>query len=178
MSLWIPFFFLLVDSAFESLLVFSGAASAVPLLPVVAGCVVTSDGDSVPAGALPALGAGSGVRAGALTGLEGVSVNALVELTLDELELFAGTAALPLPAPGPTAMISAPTFAPEADAEPDDTVDTASTGPESPAFTAAFGSPVFAGRMARLKDGPDAPGFKTSVAETSSSGGFKFGSPL
>ncbi len=70
-------------------------------------------------------------------------------------------------------MMETPRLFPGAPDESDD-VGTASTGaPESglSALTAAFA----AGRIASVKDGPGAPCFRTSVAETASSGGFKFG---
>jgi hypothetical protein len=146
-----PFFFLLVDSVFESLLVFSGAASAVPLLPVVADWVVTRDGASVPGGALPVDSDGwaDAVTAAALPPPDGAaSVRTLVEFTLPgavdgvgvvgDVVVTDEAVALPPPAVGPTEMISAPTLVSAADAEPEVTDDTASTGPESPALLAAF----------------------------------------
>jgi hypothetical protein len=109
-----PFFFLLVDSVFESFLAFSGAESAVPLLPVVAACVVTSDGAPVPGSAFPELGAGSGVSAGAFTELAGDAALEELAFSVVDAELFAGSTALPAPDAGPSEMISAPTLEPAA----------------------------------------------------------------
>ena len=73
-------------------------------------------------------------------------------------------------------MIWKPVLAPGASVEAGDDWGTASTGAASPPDVAPGSAPEPA--PVTVKDGPAAPGRKTSVAETASFGGFNCGVPL
>jgi len=185
MTLCIPFFFLLVDSVFLSALAaFSGlvttGAMVPPLLPVVASVTPEAAGTA-------AEGAAAG---GAASGLIGLSLAAagcsVIVGGADGLSPFgAGSAAGEVegevaaspPAPLGASMISTPKLFPAGADDESDATGTASTGaPESARSALPF--PLTAGRIAKVNDGPVAPGFRTSVAEIASSGGFKLGWPV
>ena len=180
MTLCIPFFFLLVDSVFLSALAaFSGVvmtgAMVPPLLPVVA-CVTPEATGTAADGAASVLmdlsfaAAGCSVIVGGADGLSPLGAGSAAE----DVE---GEAAASPPAPLGASMICTPRLFPAGTDDESDATGTASAGaPESARSALPF--PLAAGRIAKVNDGPVAPGFRTSVAEIASSGGFKLGWPV
>ena len=179
MTLCIPFFFLLVDSVlWSALAAFSGVvttgAMVPPPLPVVAWVTPEAAGTAAEGAASVLIGlsfavVGCSVIVGGADGLSPFGAGSAAE----DVE---GEAATSPPAPG-ASMICTPKLFPGGADDESDATGTASTGaPESARSALPF--PLAEGRIAKVNDGPVAPGFRTSVAEIASSGGLKLGWPL
>lgn len=111
--------------------------------------------------------AGASVAAGASTGagaLVGAAGGALAGDEASPAEVGAATISAPRPVDGPLPVESV--AGPSTTGPPESFTAPAALLSLSPGFCAAT-----------VNTGPGAPGFKTSVAETRSSGGFRFGSP-
>jgi len=183
-SFFSPFFFLLVDSSLES----TGASfvaaglSAVLDDEGVAGCDASGAGDPVAPGVGTGAGLASGVGVvvpvvlgavtGALVSAAGVTVVPGV-LASGDVEPGGGAVVAGWES-GPVLIISTPTDCPSAPAPAAPVL--ASSGVTTSVPVSAFCVEP-AAPPAIVKAGPCAPGRNTSVAETTSFGGFSCGVP-